>query len=124
MKKLVQLKANLRPIKTHQDYKEYLKIIDGLIDCPEDSEEEIVLELVSLLVESYEAEHYAIEPPDPIEAIKAKMEENGLKRKDMAIYFGTSSRVSEILNRKRKMTFEMARKIHRGLGISAEVLLR
>ena len=64
----------------------------------------------------------SIEAPDPIEAIKLRALELGLKKKDLAIYFGSSSRVSEILNRKREMTFEMARKIHRGLGISAETL--
>ena len=122
MKTLEQIRTELRPIKTKEEYKEYTKIIDGLIDCVEDSPEEQVLELVSILVENYEAEHYPIEAPDPIEAIKLRALELGLKKKDLAIYFGSSSRVSEILNRKREMTFEMARKIHRGLGISAETL--
>ena len=122
MKTLEQIRAELRPIKTKEEYKEYTKIIDGLVDCLEDSPEEQVLELVSILVENYEAEHYLIEAPDPIEAIKLRALELGLKKKDLAIYFGSSSRVSEILNRKREMTFEMARKIHQGLGISAETL--
>ena len=76
-----------------------------------------------ILVESYEAEHYPIEAPNPIEAIKLMIEEKGLKRKDLAVYFGSSSRVSEVLNGKRQLTFEMAKKIRQGLGISAEVLL-
>lgn len=123
MTRLEIIKSNLKPIKTQEQYESYLSIVDELIDCPEDSEDEEVLELVSILIESYEAEHYAIEPPDPIDAIKIRMEEMGLKRKDLAAYFGSSSRVSEILNRKRSMTFEMAKKVRHGLGISAEVLL-
>ena len=123
MQSLAQIKADLTPIKTKEQYKNYLKIIDSLVDCLEDSPEEQVLELISILVESYEAEHYPIEAPDPIEAIKLKMEEKGLKRKDLAVYFGSSSRVSEVLNRKREMTFDMAKKIYHGLGISADVLL-
>ena len=123
MQLLAEIRAELKPIKTKEQYKNYLKIIGGLVDCPEDSPEEQVLELVSILVESYETEHFPIEAPDPIEAIKIRMEEKGLKRKDLAVYFGSSSRVSEVLNRKREMTFEMAKKIRRGLGISADVLL-
>ena len=123
METLEQIRAELKPIKTKEQYKSYLKIIDSLIDCLEDSPEEQVLELVSILVESYEAEHYPIEAPNPIEAIKLMIEEKGLKRKDLAVYFGSSSRVSEVLNGKRQLTFEMAKKIRQGLGISAEVLL-
>jgi HTH-type transcriptional regulator/antitoxin HigA len=70
-----------------------------------------------------EATYYPVEAPDPLEAIKIKMEEQGLKRKDMIDYFGSASRVSEVLNRKRPLTLEMIRKIHKGLGISAETLL-
>ena len=123
MESLTQIKAELKPIKTNLQYRYYLKIIDQLVDCEENSPEEEVLELVSILVESYESTHYPIEPPNPIEAIKLRIEEKGLKRKDLAVYFGSPSRVSEILNGKRLMTFEMAKKIRSGLGISAEVLL-
>jgi HTH-type transcriptional regulator/antitoxin HigA len=100
-----------------------LDIIDSLVDCAENSPEEELLELVSILVENYESRHYPIEAPDPLEAIKIRMEEQGLKRKDMVSYFGSASRVSEVLNRKRPLTLEMMRKIHIGLGISAETLL-
>jgi HTH-type transcriptional regulator / antitoxin HigA len=123
MEKLQEIKASLKPIKTKEQYKEYLRIIDSLVDCLEGSPEEETLELVSILVEDYEARHYPIEAPDPIEAIKIKMEEEGLKRKDLAPFFGSSSRVSEVLNRKRPLTLEMIKKIHQGLGISAETLL-
>lgn len=123
MKTLEQIKSELRPIRSEAIYREYLGIIDQLVDCAENSPEEEVLELVSILVENYEAKHYPIEPPDPLEAIKIRMEEQGLKRKDMIDYFGSASRVSEVLNRKRPLTLEMIRKIHKGLGISAETLI-
>lgn len=123
MKTLIEIKSSLKPVKGKEQYKEYLAIIDSLIDCQEDSLEEEVLELVSILVESYETKHFPIEAPDPIEAIKIRMEEEGLKKKDLAQYFGSASRVSEVLNRKRPLTLDMMRKIHRGLGISAHTLL-
>lgn len=123
MKTLKEIKEALKPIKSEIQYKEYLKIIDDLADCEENSLEEELLELVSILVESYESQKFPIEAPDPIEAIKLKIEEKGLKRKDLAIYFGSISRVSEVLNKKRALTFDMAKKLRKGLGISAEVLL-
>ncbi len=123
MKTLQAIKNELTPIRTKEQYQEYLGIIDSLVDCLEQSPEEEVLELVSILVEDYEAKHYPIEAPDPIDAIKLKMEEEGLKRKDVAVYFGSVSRVSEVLNRKRPLTLEMIKRIHKGLGISAETLL-
>lgn len=73
-------------------------------------------------MEDYENKHYKIEAPDPIEAIKLKMAEMGLKRKDLATYFGSISRVTEVLNRKRPLTLEMLRKIHKGLGIIETLL--
>lgn len=123
MKTLSEIKSALKPIKSQEQYKEYLTIIDSLIDCEEGSSEEETLELVSILVEDYESKHYHIEAPDPIEAIKIKMEEEGLMKKDLVEYFGSASRVSEVLNRKRPLTLEMIRKIHNGMGISAETLL-
>ncbi|PSL32298.1 helix-turn-helix domain-containing protein [Dyadobacter jiangsuensis] len=123
MKTLEQIRSELRPIRSEATYREYLDIIDELIDFEENSREGELLELVSILVENYEAKHYPIEAPDPLEAIKIRMEEQGLKRKDMIDYFGSASRVSEVLNRKRPLTLEMIRKIHKGLGISAETLL-
>ena len=123
MQTISEIKSALKPIKDKNQYKEYLKIIDSLIDCEEDSSEEETLELVSILVEDYESKHFPIEAPDPIEAIKIKMEEEGLKKKDLAKYFGSASRVSEVLNRKRPLTLDMMRKIHQGMGISAKTLL-
>ena len=123
MEILNNIRVQLKPIKTVPQYQEYLRLIDEYVDCEENSPEEEVLEMISILVESYENQHFSIESPDPIEAIKLKIEEKGLKRKDLAIYFGSTSRVSEVLNKKRALTFEMAKKLRKGLGISAEVLL-
>ncbi|MCF0038459.1 helix-turn-helix domain-containing protein [Dyadobacter fanqingshengii] len=123
MKSIQQIKSELKPIHSDEDYKVYLKVIDSLVDCEENSPEEELLELISIIVEDYESVHFAIEPPDPVEAIKLKMEENGLKKKDLVDYFGSASRVSEVLNRKRPLTLEMIRRIHKGLGISAATLL-
>lgn len=113
----------LTSIKDKVQYNQYLKIIDSLVDCEENSPEEEVLELVSILMEDYERKHFPIEAPDPIKVIKIKMEENGLKKKDLAKYFGSASRVSEVLNRKRPLTLDMMRKIHLGMSISARTLL-
>ncbi|WP_341227370.1 helix-turn-helix domain-containing protein [uncultured Arcticibacterium sp.] len=123
METIAEIKSKIAPIKSEEQYEVYLKIIDKLIDCEENTPEEELLELVSILVENYESIHYPIEASDPIEAIKIRMEELGLKRKDLAEYFGSVSRVSEVLNRRRPLSYEMAKKIHRGLGISAETLL-
>ncbi|SKC15991.1 helix-turn-helix domain-containing protein [Dyadobacter psychrophilus] len=123
MKTIHQIKSELKPIHSDAEYRDYLKVIDSLVDSDENSPEEELLELISILVEDYESVHFAIEPPDPVEAIKLKMEENGLKRKDLVDYFGSPSRVSEVLNRKRPLTLEMIRRIHKGLGISAATLL-
>ena len=122
-KTIAEIKAELKAIHSDPEYREYLKIIDSLVDCDENSPEEELLELVSLLVEDYESRHFAIEPPDPVDSIKIKIQEFGLKRKDLVAYFGSPSRVSEVLNGKRPLTLEMMRKIHKGLGISAETLL-
>lgn len=123
MTALEQIKIELKPIKNEKQYRDYLKIIDSLIDCLEGSPEEDTLELVSILVEDYEDKHYHIEAPDPIEAIKFKIAEGGLKKQDLATYFGSPSRVSEVLNRKRPLSLEMIKKLHSGLGISFETLM-
>ena len=94
-----------------------------MIDCEEDSKEEETFELVSILVEDYETKHFPIESPDPVEAIKIEMKEEGLKKKDLAKYFGSASRSLGVLNRKRPLTLDMMRKIHQVMGISAKTLL-
>lgn len=118
-----EILIRIKPIKSKKDYKYYLKLIDELIDCKEGSKEEELLELIAIIVEDYEDKHYPIEAPDPIDAIKIRMEELGLKNKDVAIYFGSEGRASEILSRKKNLSLNMIKKIHKGLGISAETLI-
>ncbi len=82
------------------------------------------LDVLATLIDAYEAGHYPIDPPDPIEAIKFRMEQQGLTRKDLEPRIGTRTRVAEVLNRKRTLSITMIRRLHEGLGISAEVLIR
>jgi HTH-type transcriptional regulator/antitoxin HigA len=114
----------LRPIRTKADYKAALKTISTLLDAPEGSKDAGMLEVLSVLVEAYEEDHHPIAPPDPIEAIKFRMEQNGLTRRDLEPYLGSRARVSEVLNRKRPLSVEMIRRLNAGLGIPAEILIR
>ncbi len=111
-------------IKTEEDYAEALVRVETLMDAKSGSTREAELELWSLLVESYEKEHFQIDLPDPVEAIKFRMEQEGLRQKDLERFFPGKNRVSEVLNHKRPLSLGMIRSLHRGLGIPAEVLLR
>jgi HTH-type transcriptional regulator / antitoxin HigA len=111
-------------LKTEADYEAALDYVEGLMDAEPGSPEEDELEVFALLIEAYEEEHYSIELPDPVEAIKFRMEQQGLSQKDMVPYLGSQSRVSEVLNRKRPLSLSMIRALHEGLGIPAEALLR
>ena len=110
-------------IKTEQEYNDALGRINELFDVTPESKEYDEVELLVTLVDLYEQNHYPIEAPDPIEAIKFRMEQMGMKRTDLAKFLGTKSRVSEILNRQRKLTVEMMRKLHNEFGVPAESLL-
>lgn len=114
-----------RVIRTEAEYHASLEEIEGLIARDErlSTDEINRLEVLSVLVEAYENSQYPVEPPDPIEAILFRMGEKGLKQADLVPYFGTSSRVSEVLKRKRPLTVQMIRALSIGLGISAETLL-
>lgn len=114
----------LKPIRTQADYKAALRTISSLLDAPEGSREAGMLEVLSILVEAYEEEHHPVDPPDPIEAIKFRMEQMGLTRRDLEPYLGSRARVSEVLNRKRPLSVEMIRRLNAGLGIPAEILIR
>jgi HTH-type transcriptional regulator/antitoxin HigA len=114
----------IKPIKTEEEYQAALAEIDTLLDVEEGSPEEERLELISILVEAYEDLHYPIDPPDPVEAIKFHMEQNGLTRKDLEPYIGPRQRIADVLNRKRPLSLSMIRKLHKGLGIPAEILIR
>jgi HTH-type transcriptional regulator/antitoxin HigA len=118
-----EMRIEIKPIKTKKDYEQTLKLIDKLWDYPPKSKEEGILEVLSILVEEYENKHYPIGPPDPIEAIKYRMEQMHLSQSDMAVYFGSKSRVSEVLNRKRPLTLKMIKALYQQLNIPATILL-
>ena len=119
--KLKIMEAKL--IKTDEEYNIALSRIDQLFDVTPDSKEFNEAELLIALVELYEQKHYKIEAPDPIEAIKFRMEQMGMKKIEMTKFFGTRGRVSEILNRQRALTLAMIKKLHKEFGIPAESLI-
>ncbi len=115
----------LKMIKSKKDYEAFLQWVDNLFDKkvkPNTPEGEL-LQVALLLIRDYEDKHYPIPLPDPIEAIKLKMLERGLKNKDLVGKIGTKGYVSAVLNKRKPLTFEMARLFHREFGVSANVLL-
>ena len=114
----------IKILKTEDEYEAALARIESLMDAEPGSPQEEELELLVLLVENYEAEHYPIDLPDPVEAIKFRMDQEGLTPKDMIQYLGSQSKVSEVLNHKRTLSLSMMRALNQGLGIPAEVLLQ
>ena len=115
----------LRVIKTDAEYKEALGALQEFLTLDPDpgTEEAEVLQLLSLVVHDYESKHFSFLPPDPVEAIKFRMEQQGLTQRDLTPYIGSRSKVSEVLCRKRPLTLSMIRALHEGLGIPAEALL-
>lgn len=113
----------IKPIKTEKDYELALERLEVIFDADPNSKEGDEAEILSLLIENYENQHYPIEAPDPIEAIKIRMEEMNLKQKDLVGVIGGKSRVSEILNKKKRLTVDMIRELERILHISASVLV-
>jgi HTH-type transcriptional regulator / antitoxin HigA len=113
-------------IKTVEQYEEALAMVEELMDIDPGpgTEDGDRLELLSLLISSYEKEHFPLEMPDAIEAIKFRLEQQQLSPKDLIPYLGSRSRVSEVLNRKRPLTLKMVRNLHKGLGIPADVLIQ
>jgi len=125
--KLTQLKfniMNIQPIKTKKDYQKALKRLEQIFDAKVGSKEGDELEILSILIEKYEDIHFPIDLPDPIEAIKFRMEQMGLKQNDLVAAIGFKSRVSEIMNRKRKLSLEMIRKLSDYLSIPTNVLIQ
>lgn len=114
---------DIRPIKTEQDYNNSIKRIQDLWGSKKDTPEGDEMDLLVTLVEAYEMKHFPIAPPDPIDAIKFRMEQMGMTKADMVKYLGSQSRVSEILNRKRNLTLKMVKSLYKGLKIPAEILL-
>lgn len=114
----------IRPIKTKADHRAALKEIERLMDAKPGTPAGDRLEVLTTLVDRYESEHEPIAPPDPIDALVYHMESRRLTRRDLEPFLGSRARVAEVLNRRRPLTIDMIRKLHEGLGISAEVLIR
>lgn len=114
----------ITPIRNEVDYQNALNRLEMIFDAKKGTEKGDELEILSILIESYENENFPIGLPDPIEAIKFRMEQMGMKRKDLAQVVQFNSRVSEILNRKRKLTLGMIRKLNASLNIPTEVLIQ
>ncbi len=113
----------IKAIKTEQDYNQALSRLENIFHAPADSVEGDEAEILSILIEKYEDVHYPIEAPDPVEAIKFRMEQMGMTNKDLAKVIGYKSRVSEIFNRKRKLTLKMIINLHEKLKIPYESLI-
>ena len=115
---------NIKPIKTRADYKALLKTVESLMDATANSPEGDRLDVLVTLIEAYERKHFPMDLPDAVEAIKFRMDQQGLTAKDLEPMIGRSNRVYEVLNRKRNLTLPMIRRLHVGLGIPAESLIK
>ena len=115
---------DIRPIKSHRDYRRVLREIEGVMNARRNSPEGDRLDVLVALVEAWERKHYAFDLPDPVEAIRYHMEQNGLEPRDLIPFIGSRNRVHEVLNRKRELTLNMIRRLHQGLGIPAESLIK
>lgn len=116
--------ATIKPIKTKKDYQTAIDRLDKIFDALPGTSQGDELEVLSILIEKYEQEHHPIDYPDPIEAIKFRMEQMGYNQNDLAKIVGLKSRASEILNKKRKLTLEMIRQLHQALHIPTDVLIQ
>ncbi len=115
---------DIKPVKTEADYRAALEEIESLMTAEAESADGEKLDIMVTLIEAYEAKHFPLDLPDPVEAIKFEMERKGLTIKDLEPMIGKSNRVYEILNHKRSLTLNMIRKLHDDLGIPAESLIR
>jgi HTH-type transcriptional regulator/antitoxin HigA len=118
------MKGSVKPIRTAKDYKAALREVERLWGAKSGTPEGYRLEVLATLIDAYEAVHFPMDPPDPIEAIRFRMEQQGMTRKDLEPLIGTRTRVAEVLNRQRSLSIGMIRRLHAQLGISAEVLIR
>jgi HTH-type transcriptional regulator/antitoxin HigA len=114
----------IRPIKNESDYQQALKRLELIFDAKKDSDDGDELEILGILIEKYENEYFPIGFPDPIEAIKFRMDQMGYDQSDLANIIGLKSRASEILNRKRKLSLDMIRLLHDNLKIPTEILIQ
>lgn len=122
----MQLKFNMmiKPIRSEKEYQKALIRLEEIFDAKTGTKEGDELEVLSILIDNYENEHFPIDSPDPIDAIKFRMDQLGIKQKDLANIIGFKSRVSEIINKKRKLSLNMIRKLHAQLNIPTEVLIQ
>lgn len=118
------MKNDIRPIRTEADYRRALSEIEKLWGAKRGTARGDRLDVLATLIDAYESERYPMDPPDPIEAIKFRMESQGLTRRDLEPLIGTRTRVAEVLNRKRNLSIGMIRRLHTKLGIPADVLIR
>jgi HTH-type transcriptional regulator/antitoxin HigA len=116
--------TTIKPIKTRRDHERALREIDRLMDARPNTPEGDRLDILATLVEAWEDAHEPIDAPDPIEAIRFVMEQRGISRRELEPLIGSRARVAEVLNHKRPLTLPMIRRLHEGLGIPAEVLIR
>jgi HTH-type transcriptional regulator/antitoxin HigA len=116
--------ADVKPIRSKADYEAALAEVERLWGAKSGTPRGDRLDVLATLIDSYESEHYPIDPPDPIEAIKFRMEQQNLTRKDLEGILGTRTRVAEVLNRRRGLSINMIRRLHERLGISTDVLIR
>jgi HTH-type transcriptional regulator/antitoxin HigA len=116
--------AAIVPIRTDEDLERALAEISLLLDASEGTQEFDTLQILSILVYDYERKHHPVDPPDPVEAIKFRMEQQGLTTSDLEHILGARSKISEVLNRKRDLSITMVRQAHKILGIPAEILIQ
>jgi HTH-type transcriptional regulator/antitoxin HigA len=114
----------IAPIKTRRDYQRALRRIERLMTAKSNTPEGDCLDVLVTLVEAWERRHYPLDLPDPVEAIKYHMDQNGLKPRDLIPFIGSRNRVHEVLNRRRSLTLKMIWRLHKGLGIPAESLIK
>ena len=117
------MNAQLKPIKNENDYEEALKLMDHVFDAEEGTPDADVRDVLAVLIEDYEDKHYQIDLPDPLSALKFRMEQSELTQKDLVPLLGSRSKVSEVLSGKRNLSLRMIRALHSHLGIPAEVLI-
>lgn len=115
---------DIKPIKTTNDYEQAMLRLENLFDAKKGTPKGDELEVLSMLIEKYEDAHFPIDLPDPVEAIKFRMEQSGFTQTDLANLVGQKSRASEILNRKRKLSLDMIRQLHKSWNIPTEVLVQ
>lgn len=116
--------VTVRPVRTEADYDAALRDINALMDARPGTPDGDRLDVLVTLVQAYEARHHPVAPPDPVDAIRFRMEQSGLTPRDLEPYIGSRARVSEVLNRRRALTLPMIRRLADGLQIAAEVLVR